>query len=207
MKHTLWYEVERQALETPHLEVQVQGFKGSIHPKSETEPEDVGLIRNCCLFSLGIVLIELAYQAPLHELSQRMTIPNNLIQAHKEVLIANRLGKIIDNMLGSTYADVVQKCLSCDFGQGDDQRWPNTIRIVFGGSPIQIFKKSGNSAGIRILFANIRTKISTKAGGNEIRPTFRTPKNTPNCAIYNNSNIDFLTKLFDYKVLEKKLIN
>jgi hypothetical protein len=36
------------------------------------------------------------------------------------------------------------------------------IRIVFGGSPIQIFEKSGILAGIRIVFANIRTKISIR---------------------------------------------
>jgi hypothetical protein len=112
--------IERQALETPYLEARVQGFERSIYPGSETEPDDVSLIRNSCLFSLGVVLIEIAYQVPLHELSQRMTIPNNLSQVYKEVLIANRLSKIIDNMLGSTYADVVQKYLSCNFGQGDD---------------------------------------------------------------------------------------
>ena len=43
-----------------------------------------------------------------------------------------------------------------------NQRWPNTIRIVFGGSPIQIFEKSGNLTSIRILFTNIRTKISIR---------------------------------------------
>jgi hypothetical protein len=36
------------------------------------------------------------------------------------------------------------------------------IRIVFGGSPIQIFEKSGILTGIRIVFANIRTKISIR---------------------------------------------
>jgi hypothetical protein len=51
------------------------------------------------------------------------------------------------------------------------QCWPNTIRILFGGSPIQIFEKSGFLMGIRIVFANIRTKIETVKLFLSIKPT------------------------------------
>ena len=47
------------------------------------------------------------------------------------------------------------------------QCWPNTdSNSIRGGSPIQIFGKSGILTGIRIVFANIRTKNTKQIPNN-----------------------------------------
>lgn len=89
------------------------GFKGS-------SSGDHYIIRNRTLFSLGVIFLELAFEAPLKSLQN----PTDLQQGESEVLTeyftALRLSKRISSRVCKSYQEVVEKCLQCDFGCGND---------------------------------------------------------------------------------------
>ncbi|KAH7351164.1 hypothetical protein BKA65DRAFT_499904 [Rhexocercosporidium sp. MPI-PUGE-AT-0058] len=76
------------------------------------------MIRNPYLFSLGVVLIELAFQAPLRSLYKTQDLINGQANELSDYFVASRLSKTISSSLGPMYGKVVRKCLGCDFGQG-----------------------------------------------------------------------------------------
>lgn len=109
------------SISSPHLNVHVGSIKS---PKTITQNvQDVDnitghMIRNPYLFSLGVVLIELAFQAPLRSLYTSGDLINGQTNALSDFFVASRLSKTISSSLGSVYGKVVRKCLGCDFGQG-----------------------------------------------------------------------------------------
>lgn len=109
------------SISSPHLNVQVDSAKSPRTIKKDDQDVDnvVGhLIRNPYLFSLGVVLIELAFQAPLRSLYSRKDLINGQCNALSDFLVASRLSETISSSLGHTYGKIVRKCLACDFGQG-----------------------------------------------------------------------------------------
>jgi hypothetical protein len=77
------------------------------------------LIRNRLLFSLGIVLLELAYQRPLASLTSdldRIGVSSENVPYRT----AERLSFRVGEKLGANYAELVRKCIHCDFGNGFD---------------------------------------------------------------------------------------
>ena len=77
------------------------------------------VVRNRLLFSLGIVLLELAYQRPLASLTidlDRINIPPEDIPFRTVDRLTNRVASI----LGANYAELVRKCVHCDFAHGFD---------------------------------------------------------------------------------------
>lgn len=77
------------------------------------------VIRNRLLFSLGVVLIELAYEKPLASMIDQI---DRIGTAQQDVpyRTADRLSKRVSRWMGPMYAETVHKCLHCDFGQGFD---------------------------------------------------------------------------------------
>ena len=69
-------------------------------------------IANTTLFCLGVALLEIAYWTPIEK---RMTKNDE----SNPVLTARRLQKDRYQPLGPEYHGIVKKCLSCDFGFGD----------------------------------------------------------------------------------------
>jgi hypothetical protein len=88
----------------------------SEHPYESAPP---ALIRNRLLFSLGVTLLELAYQAPLQSLQKDIDIDAN-VPPNTDYHIANRVRFQVAYLMGPKYAEVVRKCIQCDFGHGDD---------------------------------------------------------------------------------------
>ena len=78
------------------------------------------LAPNRILYSLGIMLIELGFDAPLQDLQLPEDLMNGLVDQYTEFWTAKRLGLAVSNRLGTRYGRVVQKCLNCDFGIGGD---------------------------------------------------------------------------------------
>jgi len=76
------------------------------------------LIRNPYLFSLGVTLIELAFQAPLQSLYSSKDLVSGQPNTLSDFFVASRLSKTISSSLGPAYRKVVRKYLGCDFGQG-----------------------------------------------------------------------------------------
>ena len=109
------------SISSPHLNVQVGSTTSpkAIEQGNQDVENVVGhMIRNPYLFSLGVVLIELALQAPLRSLYKSSDMINGQCNALSDFLVASRLSETISSSLGPMYGKIVRKCLNCDFGQG-----------------------------------------------------------------------------------------
>lgn len=81
---------------------------------TQTPPSPL-VVRNQLLFSLGVMLVELAFQQPLSAL---------VIDSDKDAsnagntayCAANRLSRQISAYMGPRYAEIARKCVHCDFG-------------------------------------------------------------------------------------------
>lgn len=103
----------------PYAMTQIDKPSSYSHPPSATPSQMV--VRNRLLFSLGIVLLELAYQRPLASLTSnvdRINVPPEDVPYRTADRLANR----VSEKLGSNYAELVRKCVHCDFGNGFDMK-------------------------------------------------------------------------------------
>jgi hypothetical protein len=111
-------DTESAILTSPHLNVQV-GKSRQIKSSAESStPLDTNLfVRNPYLFGLGIILIELARQAPLSTFRERSELSNTQESQSSDFVIADRVSKSLGSSPGVSYAKVVRKCIGCDFGE------------------------------------------------------------------------------------------
>ena len=98
-------------LSSPHLDVTVKGSNESLS-RGSTFPVS-GFIRNPILFGLGVMLIEIAFMAPLQSLQRPDDEAGD--SPHTEFFIAKRLVATIGREMGSNYGNIVEKCLDCNF--------------------------------------------------------------------------------------------
>lgn len=75
---------------------------------------------NSTLFSLGVVLLELGYDAPLQMLRREEDQKGGSNNQLTDFFTAQRLGKLVSKQLNTTYGKLVEKCLNCDFGVGTE---------------------------------------------------------------------------------------
>ena len=102
----------------PHLNVKVRGLNGQL-PKSSTFSTH-SFVRNPLLFSLGVVLLEIAYSSTLQSLQQPDDLVNYQENQYTEFFVARRLAKAADTDLGSKYHNIVERLVECDFACGTD---------------------------------------------------------------------------------------
>jgi hypothetical protein len=124
------------SLTSPHLNVQVRkssrpDVKATSHGSNVPSNECQGFIRNPYLFGLGVILIELAHQAPLSSLRTDRDLTNGFESKHTDFFVADRLSKSMGSSLGVSYAKVVRKCLGCDFGEGTTDLNDPGLQTVF----------------------------------------------------------------------------
>lgn len=74
-------------------------------------------IRNQTLYNLGVMLVELAYNRPLHDLQKP---EDNQGGPHTSYWTATRMGDKVGRKLGPMYADAVNICLYGGFGPSSD---------------------------------------------------------------------------------------
>ena len=101
----------------PCLNVQV---KAANNRALQSSTNSHRLIRNQLLFRLGVVLLELAYKAPLSTLQEPCDLEVGTATQYSEFITAERLGKLVSTKMGQPYGKIVRQCLHCDFGQGQD---------------------------------------------------------------------------------------
>lgn len=77
------------------------------------------VVRNGLLFRLGVMLLELAYQKSVSELISPLD-KVGVSQNDVPYCTANRLAGKVSAIVGPRYAEVVRKCIHCDFGYGFD---------------------------------------------------------------------------------------
>jgi hypothetical protein len=110
-------------LNEPFLSVIV---KQPLEPLSPTStPRNRTLIRNPILFGLGVMFLELAYEAPLRSLEKKVDVDLRE-ERNTDYYIADRVHLAASTLLGGRYAEVARKCVHCDFGCGSDL---NDVRL------------------------------------------------------------------------------
>jgi hypothetical protein len=88
-------------------------------------------VRNPYLFELGVILIELAHQAPLSAFREKCEVSDIYENKWSRYVLADRVSKSLARSLGPSYAKVVRKCLGCDFGEGTTDLNDPGLQAVF----------------------------------------------------------------------------
>ena len=79
-------------------------------------------IRSPGLFSLGLILIELAHQEPFKRPRRRDDAKAGYSSIDREFASALRIVATMSGKLGPRYQDVVEKCLAYNFGDLTERR-------------------------------------------------------------------------------------
>ena len=106
-----------QTAQESYADVSIRGGKMDSEKQRATP---MPYIRNRALFSLGKILLELAYRKPFDEMKRPEDTDSNLTTDSGDFFTAKRLLLSVASELGVKYAEVARKCIECDFGQGDD---------------------------------------------------------------------------------------
>ena len=117
-------------LASPHLNVRVKVPCGQL--TSELSSLPTGVARNPLLFSLGVILLEIAYAASLNSLQNPSDLENGTQCRYTEFLAARRLAKSARSDMGGKYHKVVEKLVECDFGCGTDLEDPQLQAAYYG---------------------------------------------------------------------------
>ena len=110
------------SIASPHLKVKVKGPCGQLSRASELPPHN--LARNPLLFSLGVVLLEIAHTSTMEKLQRPVDLDNGREDLYTEFFAARRLAKSAKTDMGPTYHNIVEKVVECDFGCGMDLNDP-----------------------------------------------------------------------------------
>jgi hypothetical protein len=84
----------------------------------------LGILTPWCTFALGLILIELAYQAPLQSLREPSDFLDDSDRIDINFRIADRISTDMVSEFGLPYKKIVRKCINCDFGEGFDLTSP-----------------------------------------------------------------------------------
>lgn len=88
------------------------------------------IIRNPVLFGLGVMFLELAYEAPLEALQRPVDLERGGPQGLEEYFTAHRVADSGRKVTGSFKA-IIKKCLYCDFGHDSDFMSPGLQRAFY----------------------------------------------------------------------------
>ncbi|KAK9852060.1 hypothetical protein MYU51_009075 [Penicillium brevicompactum] len=102
----------------PYMTTSIRAVGSSIN--AQRRSSDYTHIRNPVLFGLGVMLLELAYQAPLRTLQQPVDLEKGETQGFADWFTAHRLVDQSYRMVSKSYKTIIKKCLYCDFGHDSD---------------------------------------------------------------------------------------
>ncbi|TAQ84987.1 hypothetical protein B7494_g6697 [Chlorociboria aeruginascens] len=111
------YLPEEESFESPFLNVQLSHTTNQLPPAAFTASS---IATNATLFGLGVVLLELGYDAPLHTLRKDTDLRGGPSNEYTDFFTAQRISKLISKRFNTTYGKLVQKCLYCNFGVETD---------------------------------------------------------------------------------------
>ncbi|KAJ5623448.1 hypothetical protein N7490_012053 [Penicillium lividum] len=89
---------------------------------TESQPVSPGyhrFVRNPVLFGLGVMLLELAFQAPLSSLERSIELQGEESD-FVEYFTACRVVEFSHAKISKSFKDVIKRCLYCDFGHDND---------------------------------------------------------------------------------------
>jgi hypothetical protein len=108
------------SLEDPFIRVQLSRKTGSRLLTAKSGASQ--LSRNELLFNLGVIFLELGYDATLEDLRSTKDIKEGETEANRytDFFTARRLGQSAPSQLDARYGKLAKKCVECDFGVGED---------------------------------------------------------------------------------------
>lgn len=124
-------------LKTPYLRTTVSTHSAVKIAKATASPKITGsinsssqrtIIRNQTLFNLGVMFVEIAYNAPLDELKLPQDEKGD---GHSSYWAAERLAPPIEDTHGPGYREIVEMCLYCSFGPAYDLDDPRLQESFF----------------------------------------------------------------------------
>lgn len=111
-----------QILEKKQPFVDVSLKNPSSPPSDGATLTTVQLAQNPLLFRLGVLLLELAFEAPFSSMRQSFD-RERPEDCNAEFITARRVSHTASSM-GSQYSKIIRKCLNCHFANGDDLTSP-----------------------------------------------------------------------------------
>ena len=109
---------DQPVLSSPHVNVRVRGPDGPLSRSSTFQSQT--LARNPLLFSLGVVLLEIAYASTLESLQRSNDSNASQNNPYPEFFMARRLASSGHSDMGGSYHKIVERLVECDFGCGND---------------------------------------------------------------------------------------
>jgi hypothetical protein len=104
----------------------------SVSTESQSAPPEYHrFIRNPVLFGLGIMLLEVAFQAPFKTLSQSIDCQEGGDSDFVEYFTACRVVELIPGKISASFRDIIKKCLYCDFGHDSDFTSPGLQQAFY----------------------------------------------------------------------------
>jgi len=108
------------SLTLPHLNVRVKGPCDQLSQAPMTPPHS--LARNPLLFSLAVVLLEIAYKSKLDNLQSPVDLVDG--PGYTEFFVARRLATSAETDMPGKYHKIVERLIECDFACGSDMEDP-----------------------------------------------------------------------------------
>jgi hypothetical protein len=108
------------SLSSPYLNVKLSTDIPRASQITKSDSNDLRIAPNPTLFSLGVTLIELGYDAPLRAMRREDDLRGGANNELTDYLTAIRLGNVVSKKLNTRYGRLVKKCLTCDFGVGNE---------------------------------------------------------------------------------------
>ncbi|KAI0169622.1 hypothetical protein GGR52DRAFT_475210 [Hypoxylon sp. FL1284] len=93
----------------------------SMNPIEGREAEFVEA-RNKLLFNFGILLLEIGFGRPWHQLKQSIARSTARCEEDgnlSDYRAAEKLAQVLNRQMGPAYSKIIRKCLGCDFGLGE----------------------------------------------------------------------------------------
>lgn len=105
------------------------GNSKSISPQSQTTGLGDMLIRNPMLYGLGVMLLELAFEAPIRALPTPFALRHwrhagSAVPELVEYQKVKSLSLGTPSTLGPQFSKIIRKCIDCDFARGTDLNDP-----------------------------------------------------------------------------------
>jgi hypothetical protein len=121
---------QESALKFPCLNVQLSTKSATANQTTYPDFNASSIGPNPILFSLGVALIELGYDAPLQALRRDDDLKGGVSNQFTDYFTAKRLGKLVSKRLNTRYGRLVEKCLTCNFGVGNELESPELQSAV-----------------------------------------------------------------------------
>ena len=102
----------RPSFSAPYINAKIQ------QQNDHSPTKRSGMARNPLLFSLGVLLLEIAHVKSLEDLQLDRDIENG--ELHKEFFTARRLAKTKRSNMGAIYDNIAEQLVECIFPCGDD---------------------------------------------------------------------------------------